>query len=395
MSATAQHHQPNSVEAAGAALARGCAAGRAVRIVGGATKLGWAPETDRATALSDGATEISTAALDGILEHNAGDLTAILQAGVPLAVAQQRFASEGQMLALDPPLGLPGQGAAGERATIGGIFASGDSGPLRHRYGAPRDLVLGMQVALGDGTLTRSGGKVIKNVAGYDIAKLMCGSFGTLGMILTVSVRLHPLPRRTVTVLGAAGNSATLADAALALNREPLELEALDVAWRGGRGGILARVAGIDPELRARRVAARMRELSLDGVDCVDRDSALWARQRAGQRARTGGALVRIASRPSRLAALLDASRAAGGTLVGRAGAAALYVELDPDAVKTLRATLAGSDHSVILDRPSGWQEPVFGSQAPSGALAALTRRVKECFDPSGLLGEAPIAGGG
>lgn len=388
MSATAQQHKPLSAEAAAAALASACTAGRGVRICGGATKLGWTAAPGR-----EPGAEVSTVGLDAVLEHNAGDLTAVLQAGVPLAAAQQRFASEGQMLALDPPLGSPGDGADEERATVGGVFASADSGPLRHRYGAPRDLVLGMQVALSDGTLTRSGGKVIKNVAGYDIAKLMCGSFGTLGMILTVSVRLHPLPSRTVTVLGAAADSAVLAGAAIALNREPFELEALDVAWRGGRGGILARVAGHDPELRARRVATRMRELSLDGVDCVARDSALWARQRAGQRARPGSALVRIASRPSRLARLLDASRAAGGTLVGRAGASQIYVELDPDAVTALREMLPSSDHGVVLDRPADWQGPVFGTAAPPSALAELTRRVKERFDPTGQLGEPPVEG--
>ncbi len=235
---------------------------------------------------------------------------------------------------------------------------------------------------------------MIKNVAGYDIAKLMCGSFGTLGLIVTVSVRLHPLPRRTVTVLGAASDSGVLAAAAGALNREPFELEALDVAWRDGRGGILARVAGHDPELRARRVATRMRELSLDGVDCVARDGALWSRQRAGQRARAGRALVRIASRPSRLARLLDASQQAGGTLVGRASGSQIYVELDPSAVLTLREGLPACDNGVVLDRPADWQGPVYGAAAPSSALAQLTRRVKERFDPTGQLGEPPTEGG-
>jgi glycolate oxidase FAD binding subunit len=94
------------------------------------------------------------------------------------------------MLALDPPLG------ADMRATIGGVVATGDSGPLRHRYGGARDLVIGMTVALGDGTVARSGGKVIKNVAGCDLAKLFCGSFGTLGMILAVNLRLSRLRLR-------------------------------------------------------------------------------------------------------------------------------------------------------------------------------------------------------
>src|SRR5437899_4485328 len=104
------------------------------------------------------------------------------------------------MLALAPPLGPRASGPGGLRApadpaaTVGGVVATGDSGPLRHRYGAPRDLVLGVTVALSDGSLARAGGKVIKNVAGYDLAKLLAGSFGTLGVIVEVAVRLHPLP---------------------------------------------------------------------------------------------------------------------------------------------------------------------------------------------------------
>ena len=100
------------------------------------------------------------------------------------------------MLALDPPLGDE------RRATIGGVMATADSGPLRHRYGGIRDLVVGVTVALSDGTLAKSGGKVIKNVAGYDLAKLFAGSYGTLGLIVRVAVRLHPLPPRTATAIG-------------------------------------------------------------------------------------------------------------------------------------------------------------------------------------------------
>ncbi len=179
---------PPTFEQAAAALAGASAEGRTVRIRGAGTKLGWGAPTAAADI------ELCTTGLNRIVEHNVGDLTAILEAGVPLADAQRTFAAAGQMLALDPPLG--GQPRFPSGATIGGIVATGDSGPLRHRYGAPRDLIVGATVALSDGTVARSGGKVIKNVAGYDLAKLFAGSFGTLGVILSVSVRLHPLPAR-------------------------------------------------------------------------------------------------------------------------------------------------------------------------------------------------------
>ncbi len=137
------------------------------------------------------------------------------------------------MLALDPPLG------GGDAATIGGIVATADSGPLRHRYGAPRDLVIGITVALSDGTVAKSGGKVIKNVAGYDLGKLFAGSFGTLGLILGVAVRLHPLPATRATALFRGDSPDALARTAAALAHAPLELEALDVRWERGRGAVL------------------------------------------------------------------------------------------------------------------------------------------------------------
>ncbi|MBA2637584.1 MAG: FAD-binding oxidoreductase, partial [Solirubrobacterales bacterium] len=157
-----------------------------VRIVGAGTKA-WGREGAPADI------ELTTAALDAIVEHNEGDFTVIAQAGLGVAALQERLAAAGQMLALDAP---------DEGATLGGLVASGDSGPLRHRFNAPRDLVIGVQVALPDGTVARAGGRVIKNVAGYDLSKLLCGSFGTLGLISEVAVRLHPRPPTTATAVG-------------------------------------------------------------------------------------------------------------------------------------------------------------------------------------------------
>src|SRR5581483_12223252 len=240
---------PTTFEEAADGLVAATAAGHAVRIRGAGAKAGWG------SPVAEPDVELRTSALDRIVEHNAGDLTAVLEAGVPVSRAQEAFAEESQMLALDPALGR----GSDRYATIGGVIATGDSGPLRHRYGAPRDLVVGMTVALSDGTIARSGSKVIKNVAGYDVAKLFSGAFGTLGMILSVSVRLHPLPMRSATALGASDDAGTLSAAAAALIKAPLELESLDVAWRGGRGGLLARCAGAETERRAARVAELMR----------------------------------------------------------------------------------------------------------------------------------------
>ena len=374
--------RPGTFEDIASVLSIASAGGRSVRVAGASTKLDWgvpAPAPD---------VELHTTSLDRILEHNAGDLTAVLEAGVPLALAQEVFASASQMLALDPPLG---HGAARD-ATIGGVLATGDSGPLRHRYGAPRDLVLGVTVALSDGTIARSGGKVIKNVAGYDIAKLFAGSFGTLGAILSVSVRLHPRPPATATALGACSDARTLTAAALALSAAPLELEALDLAWRGGRGGLLARSGGADPARRAHRVLGSMRAAGLEQLDITTDDEPLWARQRGGQRS-LKRAIVRVAARPTVLAEVLAATDRCAGTLVGRAALGVSYVELDPAAVVTLRSALPAGSTSVVLDAPEELRRTLDPWGPVSAPALELMRAVKHRFDPAGTCSPGTFAG--
>jgi glycolate oxidase FAD binding subunit len=376
--------QPASFEDAAAGLAAAASEARSVRIVGGATKLGWGH------AFPDPQLVLRTTALDRVLEHNVGDLTAVLQAGVPIARAQEHFASEGQMLALDPPHGDAHNGA---EATIGGVFATADSGPLRHRYGAPRDLILGITVALSDGTIARAGGKVIKNVAGYDLAKLLTGSFGTLGLILSVSVRLHPLPAATATAVGTSPDPDSLAAAARALARTPFELEALDVAWRAGRGGVLAQSGGVEALRRSQRVAKSMREAGLEQVDVVADDAPLWARQRAGQRSERF-VLLRISARPTQLATVLRAAQAADATLVGRAQLGSSYVEVEPDALGQLRAALPTGAAAVMLDVPADARDGLDPWEAREGPALELMRRVKQRFDPSGTCNPGVFVGG-
>ena len=139
-----------------------------------------------------------------MLEHEPGDLTAIVEAGIRLSELQARLAEHGQMLALDPP-GDP---------TIGACLAADLSGPRRHRYGAMRDLVIGVTVVLADGTVASSGGKVVKNVAGYDLGKLFSGSRGRLGLIARVALRLHPRPAAEATVVAEGDDRGALARAA-------------------------------------------------------------------------------------------------------------------------------------------------------------------------------------
>ena len=159
---------------------------------------------------------VSEGALDRILEHEAGDLTCAVEAEIRLSVLQAALAEHGQMLALDPP-GDP---------TLGACLAANLSGPRRHRYGTMRDLVIGATVVLPDGTVASSGGKVVKNVAGYDLGKLLCGSEGRLGRIVRLSLRLHPLPEASATVV-----APPEAAKALAVLRSTLVPSAVDVHW--------------------------------------------------------------------------------------------------------------------------------------------------------------------
>jgi glycolate oxidase FAD binding subunit len=378
--ATINEAVPDTFAAAAEALAEASAAQRTVRIRGAGTKSGWGNLTEPAGV------ELHTTALNEIREHNAGDHTAVLEAGVPLAVAQRTFAAAGQRFALDPPLG------ADSAATIGGILATADSGPLRHRFGAPRDLVLGVTVALSDGAVAKSGSTVIKNVAGYDLAKLFTGAFGTLGVILSANVRLHPLSEAQTTALGATGDPETLARAAVALARAPLEFEALDVAWHHGRGGLLARCAGNEHARRARRAAKLLAEQGLGDVELTEDDAALWERQRAGQRSRDG-AIVRTAHAPSALAGVLRAVNDAGGTLVGRAALGTSYIEVAPGAVAALRATLA-SAVTTVLDAPAAVRADADPWETPAPPALELMRALKRRFDPTATCNPGLFVGG-
>ena len=160
--------------------------------------------------------DLTTTGLDRILEHEAGDLTCTVEAGIRLSTLNAALAEHGQRLSLDPP----------SDPTVGALLAENVSGPLRHRFGAPRDLVLGVTLVLADGTVANAGGKVVKNVAGYDLARLVCGSRGTLALIARASFRLHPLPEVQRTLVVETGDAPTAVGALL---RSQLQPSALDV----------------------------------------------------------------------------------------------------------------------------------------------------------------------
>jgi glycolate oxidase FAD binding subunit len=284
------------------------------------------------------------------------------------------------MLALDPP---------GRGATVGGVVAAADSGPLRSRYGAPRDLVLGMTVALSDGTVAKSGGKVIKNVAGYDLAKLFSGSLGTLGAILELSVRLHPLPPATATAAGGSGDPDALGRAALALSHSRLEHIGLDLRYGGGDGAVLMRFAGAEPRKQA---AGAMRVLGDAGVDgsLVEDDEAVWRAQREAQRS-AEGTVLKVSALQTTLPEVMRQADRHGARLVARVPLGLCWLRLEersPEeaarAVEELRRELA--PHAcAVLDAPAELRGRIDPWADMDPGTRELMRRVKERFDPAGV----------
>lgn len=208
---------PATGEGLAAVLTRASSAGLAVRVRGGGTKQDWGAPGEKIDLL------LSTAGLTAVVEHRHGDLTATVEAGATLTAVNAVLAAHRQRLPWDPP--WP------ERATVGGIVATNDSGPRRHGHGVPRDSIIGVTMARSDGSVSRAGGIVVKNVAGYDLARLLTGSFGCLGVILTATFKLAPLPPASCTVEVLA-NSLDLASVIAAeLAGSALTPTAVELAW--------------------------------------------------------------------------------------------------------------------------------------------------------------------
>jgi glycolate oxidase FAD binding subunit len=346
----------------------------AVRPRGGGTKLGWSPRGD------GDAVDFDTRRLNRILEHNEGDFTAVLEAGVPLVEAQATFGAAGQMLALDPPLG------EGDAATVGGVMATNDSGPLRHRFGGMRDLVVGVTVVLSDGTIAKSGGKVIKNVAGYDLAKLFTGSFGTLGLIASVAVRLHPAPARTASLTAGSDDPDALGRAARTLAALPVEADCLDVGWEGDAGWLGVRFGGVSAVEQAE--AAREHVQLDDATIVADDDHDAWALRRGLQR---GELVVKVSGRPTDLETVIREARRAGGTVVSRAALGLSWIGLPAGAdVAALRDALAPRA-CAVLDGADRVAEP--WPAVEPGALAVM-ERIKTRFDPGRAFKPGAFVGG-
>src|SRR5262245_357399 len=215
--------EPASAEDVAAVLASASKQRTSVVIRGGGTKMGWGRTPSSLDVV------LSTTRLNAVVAHEHADLTATVQAGARLDEINHVLARHGQWLPIE---------SAFDDSTIGGAIATNDSGPLRHRYGTPRDLLIGIRLALADGRLIKAGGNVVKNVAGYDIGRLISGSHGSLAAIVSATFKLLPLPAASETLVATFNSAEALVAATSAITNSQLEPAAVEVRTGSSVAGI-------------------------------------------------------------------------------------------------------------------------------------------------------------
>jgi glycolate oxidase FAD binding subunit len=383
---------PGSEQELAKILKLGNEAGLAVIPRGGGTKLAWGNPPRRAEVV------ISTARLNAVLEHAWSDLTVTVQAGCTIKQLRETLAQHGQRLALDPL--WPG------RATVGGVVSANDSGALRLSFGSLRDLIIGVTLALPDGTLAKSGGKVVKNVAGYDLPKLVTGALGTLGVITQATFRLHPLPKDSRTISCLARDVGEAQRLLLAIQSSKLAHSAAQVRF----------VESVQPQVdvlfegTAAGVAAQAQQLKaiLAPNAAIDPGAAVWnARQElysAGKDNEASCAVVKLSILPGQIAeAYQEIARIAAAhgvrfsTVIQATGIGTGYFEAAPQeiviALRLLSTKLAAMGGSLtIAHRPAAM--PSMDAWSEAGDALALMRAVKQQFDPKSTLNPGRFVGG-
>lgn len=379
---------PGSTAETSALLTAAAAHGLTVVARGAGTKLAWGAAPESVDLVVD------TTRMSHVVEHAAGDLVVVAGAGRSLDDLERDLASADQRLGIDPP----------RRGTLGGAVATGATGPGRLFHGAVRDLLIGVRFVRADGVAAHAGGKVVKNVAGYDLGKLLTGSFGTLGVITEVAFRLHPNPAAQRWVTGPASEPSRIQQLASALAHSQLALSAVELDRSADGSSVAVLVEGTGPGVEHR--AAEATRLMGEGAHETDTPPDWWGTEPASP----SGVLVKVTHEIARLGTLLEAldaaaattglrvalrgSPAVGTALVGLAGldgddlAAAVH-----GFVAHLRAGAAAFGGSVVvLEAPPEVRDglDVWG---PVEALD-LMRAVKDRFDPERRLAPGRFVGG-
>lgn len=368
-----------------------------------ASMLGWASERRLTVALRGGGSKwtwgappiradliLSLARLDGAVEHCAGDLTATLPAGARLGAVNEQLAQAGQWLPLDP--------LSGPHCTIGGLLATNDSGPRRLRHGAPRDLVIGIEMALADGRTAKAGGRVVKNVAGYDLARLLTGSYGSLAAITSATFKLAPLPAASCTVVATAAGPRELGRLAQAIATSPVSPSAVEIDHPSPR--LLVRFEST--AAAARQQADQVIEICVaQGASTMTLSGALeadaWSVCGAAS-PDVDDALLKITILPMDLEHVLTLvgqevrDRGLAWRMFGRATLGVLFCRLggSPGQIAglalKLRAALAQRSGRVVVLTASTEVKAIVAPWGDIGAAANIMRAVKTRFDPLGTL---------
>jgi glycolate oxidase FAD binding subunit len=349
-----------------------------------------------------------------VLEHEPGDLTATVETGITLSALQAELGKCGQWLSLDP--------AFPEQASLGGILASNASGPRRHLYGTCRDLLIGITVVGADGSIVRGGGKVVKNVAGYDLPKLYIGSFGTLGVLVEATVKLRPRPdedRLVVARFGTLTDCAAAARAIIASDLIPSALEVADaeaacVLGLGSTGpALLMGVDGIREQVEwqcaeAGRLLARLGCRESRVLDGAEREQAWAALGALGQTGVEGvAAVMKWGVLPTQLGQVMEQGRAIASArglrsaLTAHAGVGIATAVLagggDANAVVAALTEWRGmvnavGGHAALHWAPLAVKERVSVWDA-AGPSVRIMKGIKERLDPRGILNPGRFVG--
>jgi glycolate oxidase FAD binding subunit len=343
--------------------------GVGVEIVGAGTKRSWAGAVR-------GDVVLETRGIAGVREHSWQDMTATVGAGTTWMEMQRVLAKHGQMVALDP--------LWAERATVGGVIAANDSGALRLRYGSLRDLVIGMTIVLADGTIARSGGKVVKNVAGYDLHKLMIGAFGTLAVVTDVTFRLHSIPRNTRTWSFESTDAGACGQMLMKVLDSQLSVQAMQLRANAAGFALDVAIASIDEVMREQWSLLD----SLAGCAGAIPGDVFAARERlfAGE-----GVVAKVTMLATAIARISTEVARLGGEALTQASGIMLARLADARSVHRLRELVAaeGVGAVTVLRGEDG-----YGLLPTGGDAGRVMREIKRQFDGKGQLNPGVVIGG-